>query len=193
MRDRQSQWKESESLTGELMLAKTVIEEKNEMLDQKDCLIRELSTRLQALERQTEELRTVLSRANRKEEVMRAEERAGTTNAIISDVVRIAASYEDLHGSSSTGLASRIYSLFEEKYHLRVIADPPQSVDPQLHHVVEVDHTGAPEGSIEILSNGYRLGETVIRPALVKVILGVRRSGSWAADDSNRLGTIEGE
>ena len=176
MRDKQSQKHSSQALTGELMLAKSVIEEKNEILDQKDEIIRELAARARTLENDNEELRLALSRSMRHDEIIRAEERGSVLNVVISDVVRIAADYEDVHGSSSTGLASRIFGLFQEKYDLRVIEEQPQAVNPSLHHVVEVDHSGASTGSIEVLSSGYRLGETVIRPALVKVILGVRQS-----------------
>lgn len=176
MKDKHSQKQSSQVLTGELMLAKSVIEEKNEILDQKDAVIRDLAARARILEDDNEELRLALSRSMRHDEMIRAEERGSVLNVVISDVVRIAADYEDVHGSSSTGLASRIFGLFQEKYDLRVIEEQPKSVNPSLHHVVEVDHSGAPTGSIEVLSSGYRLGETVIRPALVKVILGVRQS-----------------
>jgi molecular chaperone GrpE (heat shock protein) len=191
MRDRQCDKRVSQVLTGELMLAKSVIEEKNETLDRKDRTIRELSSRVRTLETNTEELRAALSRSVRRDEMVRAEERATTLDDVISDVVRITADYEDVYGSSSTGPASRIYALFQEKYGLRVIAEPPQSVNPQLHHVVEVAHSGARSGSIEVLSNGYRLGETVIRPALVKVVLGVR-SGDRTITEENRFGITHG-
>lgn len=174
----------SEVLTGELMLAKSVIEDKNELIDRKDAKIRELQTRLQATEKDNEELQLALSRVMRRDEMLKAEERADVLNDVISEVVRVAASYEDLHGSSSSGLAAKIFALFEDKYDLRVIEAPAHSVDPALHHVVEVDHAGDQNGSIEILANGYRLGENVIRPALVKVILGLQRRRTETFGDS---------
>lgn len=192
MRDRQSQKQMSQILTGELMLAKSVIEEKNETLDQKDQTIRELATRARNLEIDNDELRLALSRSTRQAEMLRAEERGKALSTVISDIVRIAADYEDVHGSSSTGLASRLFGLLQEKYDLRVIAEPPKSVNPHLHHVVEVDHSGAMDGSIEVLSNGYRLGETVIRPALVKVVLGVQ-AGDGTAASENRFRITRGD
>lgn len=173
------------------MLAKTMIEEKNEMLDQKDDAIRTLSSQLQALRKESEELRQALQRSSRRETIARTEERSNAVTTLVTEVVRIAAGYEDVHGSSSTGLASKIYTLLEERYDLRVIADTPRLVDPTLHHVVEVDRSRGTEGSIEILSNGYRLGETVIRPALVKVVLGVS-SGLGHPSDRGWAETIGG-
>ncbi|HUX20084.1 MAG TPA: nucleotide exchange factor GrpE [Spirochaetia bacterium] len=192
MRERQLQRETSQGLTGELMLAKSVIEEKNEILDRKDEMIRQLASRARSLETDNEELRLALSRSMRRDEMLRAQERGEVLSTVVSDVVRVAADYEDVHGSSSTGLASRIFGLLQEKYDLRVITEPPQTVNPQLHHVVEVDHSGALSGSIEVLSNGYRLGETVIRPALVKVVLGVRE-GDRAAMVEKRFRITHGD
>jgi molecular chaperone GrpE len=43
------------------------------------------------------------------------------------------------------------------------------SFDPALHEAVATDESGEQTTIVEVYQTGYRLGETVLRPAMVKV------------------------
>jgi molecular chaperone GrpE (heat shock protein) len=49
-------------------------------------------------------------------------------------------------------------------------------IDPRIHRVLEVSRES--ESGTEVLAKGYRLGEWVLRPALVKVILAAESPSS---------------
>lgn len=177
-RDKRKAVDSSQATVGEMMFARAVIEEKNELIDRKDAIIRELVSELRNAESEVKELRDTICEAERNRDTERSAAKQEAFNQLISELVRITADWDNLHRERSSRLSSRIYSLFQDEYGLRLIDEPPESIDPELHQVVEVDHSTSGEASIEILSSGYRIGATVIRPALVKVVLGVRSEHS---------------
>ena len=163
------------ALIGEMMLAKTVIEEKNELLDRKDRTIRELETRLKQLQAEVSEARQDLERCWTEMETIREQALKQGRWEAISEVVLLAADYEHTGERSvvCASLASRLIRLFREKYGLQVIDTASEKVDPGLHRVIEVVHrSDMGEPGLQVLAKGYRVDGKVIRPALVKVIEG---------------------
>jgi molecular chaperone GrpE (heat shock protein) len=161
------------SLIGEMMIAKTVIEEKNELLDRKDRTIRELETRLQQLQTGALASQQELERCWADTEAAREEALKKGRMEAIGEVVGLAADYEyDGHRSGTClNLASRLIQMFREKYGLQVIDTVSENVDPGLHRVIEVVHSSAEnEPGLKVLAKGYHVNGKVIRPALIKVI-----------------------
>ena len=143
------------ALIGEMMLAKTMLEEKNELIDRKDIAIRELETRLKQRDAELAEAGEELQRCMGRME-------------IIGEVVRLAADYDQ---SGTSNLASRLIRLFRDRYGLEVIDGAAEHIDPDVHRVIEVvrrEERG--ETGFEVLARGFKMNGKVIRPALVKVI-----------------------
>ena len=182
----------SQATIGEMMFAKAVLEEKNELIDQKDATIRDLTSRLRGAEHHADELRAALAEMRHSDDQLRADERLNVLTTVISDIVGVAASWEDIHGRSLAGLATRIFELLEERYGLEPIDEDVETIDPELHQVVEVEHSDSKRNAVEILARGYRLGEIVIRPALVKVALRATR-GAFLSPANAELLRGDGE
>lgn len=176
-----------QALIGEMMLAKTVLEEKSEHLEQKDRTIRELRTQHGRLEAELEELKSELERIETERTTLREEAVEEGMRRVIAEVVTLASEYEAGVQALDRSLASRLIYLFQERYGLEVIAGTPTRVDPERHRVIEV--VEAPEGvgysSIRVLARGFRLEGKTIKSALVKVIKGM--SGGSAASGAGDL------
>lgn len=162
----------SRVLIGEMMLAKTVLEEKNELLDEKDRLIRELRSQLTQREVELEELRAELKSSERDRMVAEEEAVLKGKYRIVAEVIEFAAEYERGDEESENRLASRLIELFQQRYGLEVISGTPLKVDPQIHRVIEVVHPKHSEvfPAIRVLTKGFRLAGRTIKPALVRVI-----------------------
>ncbi len=150
--------KKEPAAIGEMMLAKTVLEEKNELLEAKDRLVRELSTRLKQL---AEELESS-SRAQAEARQSAYLEGAGQ---VVEEVVEVLADW----GPEEPRLASRLLAVLREKHGLEVIERVHGRLDPRLHRVLEVSRET--KAGTEVLAKGFRLGVRVLRPALVRVNL----------------------
>jgi molecular chaperone GrpE (heat shock protein) len=153
---------------GEMMLAKTVIEEKNVLLDQKDEEIRKLRSREQGLQSR-------LVRAEEELQGFEAEKAAAVEQAFdrgrresVAEVVRLAADYSQDGQEGSRALAGRLIRLFRDKYGLEVIDRVASRIDPEVHKVLEVVR-GREGSGAQVVSRGYRMEGKLIRPALVKV------------------------
>lgn len=169
---------DSEATIGELMFARAVIEEKNELIDRRDHEIRGLATELRRARDEVEELRSAVQALTSGRESDGVE--TGRQDEVIADVVRLVADWSDLYGAAPNELATRVLALLEEKHGLEAIVEVPDTIDPELHQVVSVDHTASGKAGIEVLAPGYALGDRVIRPALVKVVLGLRSDQTTA-------------
>lgn len=164
-----------QGLIGEMMLAKTMLEEKNELLDLKDRTIRELQTRYKQLRSELAETRQEHEDFARETEAIRDTAYDEGRREAISEVVRLAADYERTAASPESGihLFSRLIRLFREKYGLEVIEAAPERIDPEVHRVIEV--VREPESGVsrlQVLAKGYRVDGKLVRPALVKVFEG---------------------
>jgi hypothetical protein len=149
---------------GELMLAKTVIEEKNVLLDQKDKQIRRLRSREQTLESRLAEAEELLEGL----ETEKAEAYGRGRREAVAEVVRLAAEYAQCGQEGSGALAGRLIALFREKYGLQVIDRVASRIDPEVHQVLEVVRAGQSPGA-EVVSRGYSMEGRLIRPALVRI------------------------
>ena len=80
---------------------------------------------------------------------------------------------EDLTDNKWAHGAQKVYSRLQaqlQKMGVTVISAIDQPFDPKLHEAVSAEGDGDHQVVTEILQNGYMLGETVIRHAVVKVI-----------------------
>jgi molecular chaperone GrpE (heat shock protein) len=153
---------------GELMLAKTVIEEKNVLLDQKDEQIRRLRSREQVLGRRLAEAEEQLEGLEGEKVEAEAQAYGRGRREAVAEVVRLAAEYAQCGQEGSGALAGRLIGLFREKYGLQVIDRVASGIDPEVHQVLEVVRGEQGPGA-EVVSRGYRMEGKLIRPALVKV------------------------
>jgi len=94
------------------------------------------------------------------------------------------ASSEDLAGDFGQGvlLIHRQLTDLWRKHGLREV-DTTQGFDPNLHEAVATEESPEPPNTIlEVLRKGYRLGERLIRPALVKVAVRSGENGAPAEE-----------
>ena len=159
-------------LIGEMMLAKSVMEEKSELLEQKEEVIRQLRHRQRQLDAELGETRRELELCTRELESSRERARREGIRYVVEQVVCLAADYEVPDTGAGTGLAVRLIGLFQEKYGLEVVESAAEGVDPQIHQVIVAEHDPQGRTSIQVLRKGFRLAGKVIRPALVKVVEG---------------------
>ena len=168
----QTKREDSKVLIGEMMLAKTVLEEKNELLDEKDRIIRELLSRQKLLEKELSEFRGETERmeGERAEAEARAEQEG--MRRVITDVVHLAGQYKAGFQALDRSLSARLIRLLRRRYSLEVIAEAPDRIDPERHQVIEAEEGTDQQGESEItvLSWGYRLGGKTIKPALLRVV-----------------------
>jgi molecular chaperone GrpE (heat shock protein) len=150
-------------LIAEMMLAKTVLEEKNELLERQERTIRELKDTLLRLQEDLQALRA--ERA-----AWRESGRQEGSLEVVAEAARLAGEHLGRE-EDRWGLASRLMRHFEERYGLQVI-DQAASLDPELHQVVEVVESPGQDSSVQILAPGFRLGGRTIQPALVRVLRG---------------------
>jgi len=148
----------------EMMLAKTVLEEKNELLAKQERTIRDLKETVRRLQ---EDLQALLAERAQWRESGRQE---GCLQ-VVAEAARMAGEHlgrED----DRWGLAYRLIRHFAERYGLELIDRAAGAVDPELHQVVEVVEDPLQESSMQILALGIRLGGRTVQPALVRVIRG---------------------
>ena len=94
-----------QAFTAEMMLVKTVLEEKNELLDQKDRIIQELRNRQRQLETELE-LKDELDQTTLREEALQEGIRL-----VVAEVVALASQYETGGQVLDKSLASRLIQL----------------------------------------------------------------------------------
>ena len=150
-------------LIAEMMLAKTVLEEKNELLARQERTIRGLKETVLQLQ---EDLKAL----QQERITWRESGRREGSLEVVAEAARLAGEHlgrED----EQWGLASRLLRHFAERYDLQLI-DRADAVDPELHQVVEVVESPEQESAVQILVRGFRLGGRTVQPALVRVIRG---------------------
>jgi len=156
---------------GELMLAKEVLEEKNRIIEEKDTIIVELTVHMRAQKTELQKLK-----AEHADSKLR-EEKALKTGAeqLIRDLLSILSVYDEpspYKMQHESLLVKRTMKLLKEKYGLEIIEKIPDTVDPEVHRVIEVVNGHDSEDSIECLSKGYRVGGKLLKPAWLKVVKG---------------------
>lgn len=147
----------------EMMLAKTVLEEKNELLAHQERTIRNLQETARRLEEDLEALRAESAR-------WRENGRQEGSAQVVAEAAHLAV--EHLRMEDRWSLAARLIRHFQERYGLEVIDQAP-AVDPELHQVIEVVEAVEAAGqapSLQILAPGFRLNGKTVQPALVRII-----------------------
>jgi molecular chaperone GrpE (heat shock protein) len=171
----------SEEAIAELMLARSALEQKNETIDAREAVIRDLLRKNRALERELDQMNRAVPAAEHPRE-------RGSAEGVIEDIVRLLVKYErvpaatalETHTPAIAGLGAEIVELLKDRLGLEVIEGAPAEIDPHIHRVIEV--TKSPENRERAvpLSKGYRLGKKVISPMDIRVI-----EGGEAQEDGN--------
>ncbi len=164
-----------ESLIGELMLAKAVLEEHGDLLDGADATLRSLRTRQAALRAELEELRgereLLLRRRERAADAARARGTFEAVSAVIAEIAPLDPGPAAPAGAAGRELIVDLLALLSARCGLEVIDEAIEPLDPGCHRVIE-RRAGTPCG-VEVLQRGYRLAGRVVRPALVRVTAAV--------------------
>ena len=165
----------SDKAIGELMLAKTALEEKHEQIDKKEKSIRELQKKNRKLESELEKVREILSDIEETQRKNNAENFNKSSEEIIRDIIQIISRYDHICSSKNgnngiTMLVENILGLFVKEYGLEIIDGPADEVDPEIHQVVEVVTRDEENAGIVRLARGYKVGEKILYPMKVKVI-----------------------
>ncbi|MFW6180175.1 MAG: nucleotide exchange factor GrpE [Spirochaetota bacterium] len=197
----------SERAIEELTFVKTALQEKNEQLDEKDRAITRLAGRIRELEEKLREAEASLASMAGQRERQETRLKQEGCMTLIEDLVHLLSRYERRCGAGGRPAGhgeehrrdggrygmipgERVLALLAQGYGLEVIDGPVESVDPAIHHVVEVSPAGgedpAASGEQVIpLARGYRIGERVIRPLQLKVLRGGRDTGVSGAGEGN--------
>lgn len=165
----------SDKAIGELMLARTVLEEKHELIDRKDQIIRELMQKNRDIETELEEVKGVLSDMEEMEKNNEVDSYNSGIEAVIGDIIHNLAQYETVCNIKSESnemkmLIDSIFHLLKERYGLEIIDGAPAEIDPELHQVIEVSAGQGDGREIIQLSKGYRIGKKILSPMKLKVM-----------------------
>ncbi len=165
----------SDKAIGELMLAKTALEEKHEQIDKKDKSIKELQGKNRKLGAELEEVREMLSDIEETQRANDVEDFNKGTEAVINDIIQIISRYDHACGSENPNtevrmLVENILELLVNGYGLEIIDGPVDEVDPAIHQVVEVITGDEGDAGIIRLARGYMIGKKILSPMKVKVI-----------------------
>jgi molecular chaperone GrpE len=84
-------------------------------------------------------------------------------------------------------LVLRVFQQKLERHGVRPFESQGQPFDPRVHEAISrVESTDVPPGSVAAeLQKGYRVGERLLRPALVSVSAGPRGSGSSSSEQGS--------
>ncbi len=150
---------------GEMMLAKTVLEEKNEAIESRDRTIRELRSQLQVAQQELSQSVRILSRTQE------ATCQQGIRK-VLQDVLEVVARYQEADDGVVNMLAGRLLQMLKENYGVEVLERAPPKYDPAVHEVVDVEHASGKPSSITVVSKGFVVHGAVLRPMKVRVVRG---------------------
>ena len=188
-------------ILSELMLAKMTLEEKNELIEEKNRQILELRSREIDLISEMEFSKKSLHKYTKEINRERNKAQQLGIQKVIEDIISILANYEfglSLGSEFTTDinikLSERLIGMLKEWYGVEIIDELPERIDPEIHQVIEVVDDPNMDSKIIRLSKGYRIGERVIRPMKVKVIKGKNDSNLKKNISSNlKLFTINSD
>lgn len=128
-------------------------------------------------------LRTLAEYDNYRKRSVREKEQAYTDSkaAVLTELLPVLDNFERAAGNKDAAPADyqkgvdMIFNQFTEifkKLGVEVYGEVGDSFDPNIHSaVMHTEEDGAPENSVtDVFSKGYRLGEKILRPAVVKVV-----------------------
>ncbi|MCK5095166.1 MAG: nucleotide exchange factor GrpE [Spirochaetes bacterium] len=165
----------SDKAIGELMLARSALEEKHELIDRKDRIIRELMQKNRDIEADLKEVKAVLSDMEEMEKSNEVNSYNRGIEAVIGDILHILVRYEAVFNIKSESnemkmLIEGIFNLLEKQYGLEIMDGAPAEIDPEIHQVIEVIAGKGKGREIIQLSKGYRIGKKILSPVKLKVI-----------------------
>jgi molecular chaperone GrpE (heat shock protein) len=165
----------SDKAIGELMLAKNALEEKHEQIDKKEKSIRQLQKKNRKLEAELEKAREMLSVIKETQRNTESEEPHKGSDAVIRDIIYIISRYDHAFSSENGNtelrmLVENILELLVKEYGLEIIDDPADTVDPEIHQVIEVVTGDEDDAGIVRLARGYKVGDKILSPMKIKVI-----------------------
>ena len=164
--------------------------------------------RLAALEVERNEARDRMLRVaaefenwKKRARVTQAEAEAAARERVLKDLLEIADNLEratDAHGAGAGDAASvlkgvtlvlRLLQQKLERHDVRPFESKGQPFDPRVHEAISrVESADVPAGAVAVeLQKGYRIGEKLLRPAMVSVSSGANSDGPKA--DPNGAGT----
>ena len=154
------------------MLARAVLEEKNDLLDREDGELRSLHVEERRLSAELAGLRAEAARlSGRLDRARRTALNRGIFDAVAA-VTRIGSRVERPPGADAPDASGRLLDdlldLLKVRHGLQIIGSPVAEVDPVLHRVIE--KRAAARAGVEVLQRGYRMGGRVVSPALVRVL-----------------------
>jgi molecular chaperone GrpE len=129
---------------------------------------------------------------------------AQAREAVLKDILEVADNLERAAAQAAAGngaadgasvlkgvnLVLRLFQQKLERYEVRPFEARGQVFDPRLHEAISrVESAEVPAGSVATeLQKGYRVGERLLRPALVSVSTGPTSSGDAAPPSDNPQG-----
>lgn len=128
-------------------------------------------------------LRTLAEYDNYRKRSVREKEQAYADSkaAVLTELLPVLDNFERAAGNKDAALADyqkgvdMIFNQFTEifkKLGVEAYGEAGDTFDPNIHSaVMHTEEDGAPENSVtDVFSKGYRLGEKILRPAVVKVV-----------------------
>ncbi len=128
-------------------------------------------------------LRTLAEYDNFRKRSAREKEQAYTDSkaSVLTELLPVLDNFERAAGNKDAALedyqkgVDMIFNQFTEifkKLGVEAFGEAGDSFDPNIHSaVMHTEEEGAPENSVtDVFSKGYRLGERILRPAVVKVV-----------------------
>lgn len=128
-------------------------------------------------------LRTLAEYDNYRKRSQREKEQAYADSkaSVLTELLPVLDNFERAAGNKDAALADyqkgvdMIFNQFTEifkKLGVESFGEAGDSFDPNIHSaVMHTEEDGAPENSVaDVFSKGYRLGEKILRPAVVKVV-----------------------
>jgi len=165
-----------ENAIEEIMLVKTVLEEKNDLLEKKDQLIHELYTKIKNLEIELIQLKEKLHEHEKEQEKGKNDAWEQGVESVIFDIINLLSKYErkpiEEKEQNKFVPIEKIVTLLQNRYGLQILEKPQKKINPCIHKLIE---TNGKEGNISeciVLSRGYRIGKKVIKPMQLKVVIG---------------------
>lgn len=150
--------------------------------------VTETEQKLQALENNLKDandkfLRTLAEYDNYRKRSVREKEQAYADSkaSVLSEILPVLDNFERAAGNRDASLEDyqkgidMIYKQFQDiltKLGVESFGEKGDAFDPNLHSaVMHTEEEGEPENAIsEVFSKGYKLGDKILRPAVVKVV-----------------------
>lgn len=150
--------------------------------------VTETEQKLQALENNLKDandkfLRTLAEYDNYRKRSVREKEQAYADSkaSVLSEILPVLDNFERAAGNRDASLEDyqkgidMIYKQFQDiltKLGVESFGEKGETFDPNLHSaVMHTEEEGEPENAIsEVFSKGYKLGDKILRPAVVKVV-----------------------